>query len=132
MSTSQRNRKVQTRPASAVDREMHDQYLLAARTPTIQQSSRSLTSLIDDYQALIDAGDLTHALGAGLELVDLGLRIAATPCTTFMDRAHKAGLFGGHFEMMMKAFDHEHVAVIAEAAVATERALSAGPTPSRH
>ena len=88
--------------------------------------------LAADYQALITAGDLVHALGAGIELVDLGLRIAAAPAACAMEQAYKEGFFSLHFPAMMQAFNHPHVATLADAAMAADRTLSAHTMPARH
>lgn len=87
--------------------------------------------LIDDYQILVAADDLPHALGAGLELVDLCLRIAATPASTAADGRHKAAFFELHFSSMARSFDHGHVARIANAAVTAEQALATSDSTTR-
>lgn len=125
MPKSRKSRSAAAQPASAVHPEMLAQYLRAAQGPTMREEVQTLRMLIDDYQALMTAGDLVRGLGAGLELVDLGLRIAATLSPTDMDRKYKAGFFGQHFGSMTSRFGHAHVGRLAEAAVAAEQALAA-------
>ena len=132
MSKSRTSRNDHRRTASAVDPDMHAQYTRAARKCSISEENRTLLMLVSDYQTLIKTGDLIRTLGAGLELVDLGLKIAAMPSATDMERAYKVGLFEKHFCMMMQAFDHAHVATIADAAMAAERAFFADPGRSHH
>ena len=78
-----------------------------------------------DYQKLIVAGDLLHALGAGLELVDVALRVAATPASNILERRYKEGFFAEHFPSMMRSFDQGHIALIADAAIEAEKDLAA-------
>ena len=78
-----------------------------------------------DYQKLIVAGDLLHALGAGLELVDVALRVAATPASNILERRYKAGFFAEHFPSMMQSFGQGHIALIADAAIEAEKDLAA-------
>ena len=123
----------QTRTAkpSAVHPEMLAQYRRAARAPSMREEIRALMRLVDDYDALIRADDLEHALGAGLELVDVGLRFAATPSETATDRQYRAGFFELHFGSLMQAFSHGHVARIADAAVTAERSSAANSPHNR-
>ena len=124
MSTSRNSRAAQPKPASAVDPEMLAQYRRAARAPTTREEIRTMMALVDDYQTLTATGNALQALGAGLDLVDVCLRIAATPACNAKERQHKAGFFALHFHAMVTSFDHGHVARIADATVATEQALA--------
>ena len=125
MSKVQNSRAATARPASAVDPEMLAMYRRAARAPSLREDIRALMALSDDYQILIAAGDLLHALGAGIQLVDVALRIAATPGSTARDRRNKASFFESHLPSLVKSFGYGHVALIADAAVGAERALPA-------
>ena len=130
MSKSRNGRHSPIRPKSAVASSVLRHYRRASRTPTTQQDSQLLMCLAADYNALMEAGDLVHALGAGLEIVGLGLRIAATPSVTDSDRAYKASLFSRDFPTMMRNVSHGHVTALADITVAAEQALSANPTLS--
>ena len=125
MSKSRKNRTAKPRPASAVHPEMLAQYCRAARAPTMREENRALMLLIEDYETLEETGQMAYALGVGLELVDLGLRIAATPSANALERQYKAGLFAAqHFGSWMKSLDHGHVERIAYAAVAADQTLA--------
>ncbi len=132
MSKARKDQIAKPRPSSAVDPVMLAQYRCAARAPTMREEIRALMLLVDDYQALLAAGDLRRALGAGLQLVDLGLRIPATPSPNAAQRQCKAGFFERHFGSLVSSFSHSHVARLANAAVAVEQALATGEARARH
>ena len=118
-----KRRRPQPQPASAVSPEMLALYRQAARPPTLAEELRELWILDADLQALLALGDQVHALGAGLQLVDVALRVAATPSSAAKLRRHKVEFFEEHFASLVHSFSHGHVVRIANAAVAMEMVL---------
>ena len=124
MSKSTKGRPSRARPTSAVGENLLAHYRRHSRAPDLRTDARTLATFATDYAILNKAGDLILALGAGLEVVDLGLRMAATPSPSPHDLQRKIGFFALHFGPLVSSFSHDHVALIAKAAVEAEQALA--------
>jgi hypothetical protein len=120
MSKSHNRTGGEPRTASAVDPERLADYRAAARRPSLREDVRALMALSHDYETLNAARDLRHALGAGLELIDVALRVAVTPSADDAQRRFKREFFRTHFASLVRSFSHDHVAAIAQAVVAAE------------
>ncbi len=124
MPKSNKSRPAQARPPSAVGENLLAHYRRHSRVPDVRKDVRTLATFANDYSILCEAGDLILALGAGLEVVDLGLRMAATPSPSQHDLQRKIGFFALHFGPLVSSFSHDHVALITGAAVEAEQALA--------
>ena len=123
MSKSDYSRPAQAHPMSAVGENLLAQDRRHSRVPDLRKDVRTLATFASDYSILVKAGDLILALGAGLEVVDLGLRMAATPSPSQHDLQRKIEFFAVHFGPLVSSFSHDHVALIAGSAVQAEQSL---------
>lgn len=132
MAKSRNGRTTGSRAVSDVHPATLAVYRRAARAPTLREDVRLLLQLVNDYEALVTTGDLICAMGAGIELIDVALRVATTPSADARERDYKTGFFGRFFASMAETLNHPAAAHVAAAALAAERTFVGASAGTRH
>ena len=99
-------------------------YKRLASPPSMQAKVRAFLLLADDSKALIAAGDERRARGAVLELIEVALMVATTPCSTAGEFERKMLLLGWQISSFVASFGYRHSTTLVEAALRAERATT--------
>lgn len=116
---------------SGVDPDRLALYRHTSRAPDARRDERTLRRVTRDHGILVQAGDVRRGDGAAMTVVDVVLRMAATPSPDSARRECKRAFVERRLPAIADAIRHPQVAGLARAALDAELAATTGSGDGR-